>query len=243
MSTILPIGDIHNLYHFAEDIIQKQPHDKVIFVGDYFDSFNDTPELNIETAKWLKESLQKPNRIHLMGNHDFQYAIDRRHGIHCSGFSTDKYNAINSVMTKEDWARIKYFHCEQGWWFSHAGVTKDWFYHPVLGLNEQVIESRLSLDLDNLDAGIFPDSIYAACWIRGGRHPRGGILWADWRKLDLLPEIKQVVGHTVVKKVERRRSNGLPGGDLINIDTQFREYITITDGLVSFHKYNKDNDA
>ena len=70
-----------------------------------------------------------------------------------------------------------------------------------------------------------------------------GILWADWRKLDLLPEIKQVVGHTVVKKVERRRSNGLPGGDLINIDTQFREYITITDGLVSFHKYDKDNDT
>ncbi len=36
------ISDIHNDYFTAEKIIKKENPDKIIFLGDYFDDFDDT---------------------------------------------------------------------------------------------------------------------------------------------------------------------------------------------------------
>jgi hypothetical protein len=235
----LVIGDIHNRTEMADYILQKQQYDIAIFLGDYFDSFYDNVELNTKTALWLKESLHNPKHIHLMGNHDFHYAYSKA-GF-CSGFTVAKYNAINSVLTCEDWKKLKYFYVNQEWWFSHAGVTKHLFQHPVLGLNQEAVESRLSRDQILLESGQFPESIYAASYRRGGRHVRGGILWNDWSELDLINNIKQIVGHTPHKTVQRRKSLAYPGADLYCIDTELTQYITIEDKFVSIHNTNYEH--
>jgi len=65
MNKIIAIGDIHNHWVEAEQIasLYDKTH-RIIFTGDYFDDFGDTAQDAIQTAQWLKESLDKPNRIH-----------------------------------------------------------------------------------------------------------------------------------------------------------------------------------
>ena len=70
------ISDIHNDYFTAEKIIKKENPDKIIFLGDYFDDFDDTVKDSENTAKWLVKSLKQENRIHLIGNHDLSYMTD-----------------------------------------------------------------------------------------------------------------------------------------------------------------------
>lgn len=75
MKKILAIGDIHqapNLEQIEATIARENP-DRVIFVGDYFDQWHDHPDHAAKTARWLKQSLADPKRVHLLGNHDLHY--------------------------------------------------------------------------------------------------------------------------------------------------------------------------
>lgn len=53
MKTVI-ISDIHHRWRKAEAIIAKEKAKKVIFLGDYFDDFNDNPHAARTTAQWLK---------------------------------------------------------------------------------------------------------------------------------------------------------------------------------------------
>lgn len=214
---LLVIGDVHLKFEKAERIASKYNKDyKIIFVGDYFDNFGDTPELNLACADWLKESMSKPNRIHLRGNHDEIY--DPRTSSMCSGFSTQKKTAINSTMTLEDWDKLKYFHFENGWWFSHAGLTKYWFQHSM---KESITVDHVQKTIDDAiikqRTGIEDNAIWAADSSRGGDNPVGSILWCDWRNLDMIPSMKQVVGHTPIKKINAITDNTI-NSSIINVD-------------------------
>jgi predicted MPP superfamily phosphohydrolase len=72
--TNLVIGDIQNKSDEVEKIINEYDC-PTILLWDYFDDFHDTVDDIQRTAEWLKESLSKPNRIHLVGNHDFHYMV------------------------------------------------------------------------------------------------------------------------------------------------------------------------
>ena len=198
---LLIIGDVHTKFEKAERICQKFEKDyKIIFVGDYFDQFNDTPLLNFETAEWLQHSLHQPNRIHLRGNHDECY--DPRVNTFCSGFSVSKKKKINEVLTIEDWDKLKYFHFENDWWFSHAGLTMEWFADPSFNLiEESYIEKIINDSIIKQQIGNYDNCIWASDYDRGGNYRIGGILWCDWSNLDNIPYIKQVVGHTPVMHI------------------------------------------
>jgi predicted MPP superfamily phosphohydrolase len=223
----LVIGDIHTKHEKVEKIIsQYDPNCLVIFTGDYFDDFYDSPESNAETAKWLKESLTKPNRIHLMGNHDFHYRIQPRGITYCSGFDYKKYEAINEVLTQEDWDKIKFFYAIDDFWFSHAGITKLWFEHPVKGLTVETIQEVIDdavIGMKGKDVSkIRP--LWAADTIRGGRFKRGGLLWNDWYNSEFHDGITQIMGHTPHDEIQVKRSLG---SALINVDTHLNQYLLL----------------
>lgn len=198
---LLIIGDVHLHYEKAERICKKFKDHKIIFVGDYFDQFNDTPDENEWCAEWLKESLKKPNRIHLFGNHDEQY--DPRVSIFCSGFSVAKKIAINKVLSISDWDSLKYFHFEKNWWISHAGICKNWFMSPV---ETTITESSVQKVIDHATtlqrSNQCDNAIWAADYSRGGNHKYGSILWVDWRMLEHINNINQIVGHTPRHDIE-----------------------------------------
>ena len=207
MSEYIIVGDIHNKSEKVEKIL-KDVDQPVIFLGDYFDDFYDNAEDITKTAHWLKESLTKPNRIHLMGNHDFHYRIQPRGLVYCSGFDYYKHDIINSILSSEDWEKINFFHAIDDFWFSHAGVTKYWFTHPLLGLTKEGIEKTIDeavVGMKMRDVGKM-QPLWAADFIRGGRYKKGGLLWNDWQNSDYHDNSVQIMGHTPHGKILVKRS-------------------------------------
>lgn len=206
---IIAIGDIHNHWVQAEAIASKyDATHTIVFTGDYYDDFYDSAIDAEQTARWLKESLQKPNRIHLMGNHDINYSYlnyrkdsngSLQNIYNCSGYTLQKDDAINRIMTNEDWDKVKMYHYENGWFFTHAGISKYWFEHPVLGITSESIIKRIDEAIVLYKNREYTDILGAAGRCRGGAHRVGGILWHDhFRESTPLPFIKQVYGHTPV---------------------------------------------
>lgn len=186
MATII-ISDLHNRVDWVESALSSpllKPYDNVIFLGDYFDDFNDTPEDVTNSAKWLKQSLSRPNRIHLCGTHDIWYRFPDNQYIQASGNTEEKSDAINRIITEKDWELLKLFHYEQDFLFTHAGV------HSYL-LNKYALENRISMQGEIINKIIKPateKALMDVCsnkpneWLdagfaRGGMQVVGGITW------------------------------------------------------------------
>lgn len=240
---ILAIGDIHNKWALAQTLVDKYlPTHKIIFVGDYFDDFNDTPEEAEQTAHWLKSHLDNPNMIFLLGNHDINYhyknirptptGIDLIYS--CAGYSVTKDAVINRVLSTDDWDKFKFAHKENGFWFSHAGFHPHWFANPVAGMTDYSITAALRKVDALFDARIFDPSIGAAGRCRGGDHPVGGLLWRDHARESYSGKawndtsgIKQILGHTPLKSGVDVET--LPnGGACINVDCGLMEVLAVT---------------
>ena len=210
MSNILVIPDIHHKTRIADAILSAPLEHRVdytVFLGDYFDDFGDTPLTSTKTAEWLKESLTKPNRIHLMGNHDLHYRYWRHEYMQnpWTGWTIEKARAINNVLTPEDWDKLKWFHYEPdgNWLFTHAGL------HPGIlpPINNDAGELKINNALISacananraLEAGD-NHPLFRAGRARGGEQSVGGLVWLDWNEEFIPFEFHQVVGHTPVRE-------------------------------------------
>lgn len=199
---ILVIPDIHQKIALVNQILEKKEQgvDLTVFLGDYFDDFEDNQYEVNAMATWLKLNLYKEKRVFLMGNHDFHYRV-LPYSLYCSGYASWKHEIIQHVLSEADWNQIKYFHAVGNFWFSHAGITEKWFSHPVYGLTPETIEDTL-LDVEKAvsrrDYGA-TGPVWAADRYRGGRHQKGGLLWNDLRNSEFIPNVTQVMGHTPVR--------------------------------------------
>ncbi len=181
---ILIIPDIHNKWFEAEEIISKEKPDKVVFLGDYFDDFNDTLEDAEQTAEWLKKSLTNPDRIHLLGNHDLSYLNT---DYVCSGFSEGKLFAIKN--TKIDLTKLQYYCWVGDWLCTHAGLSGEFFkaYNYKNLHIDKFLDKMIKHNKNRL---------YDCSSFRGGRDAHSGILWCDYDEFVDLPNVKQIFGHT-----------------------------------------------
>jgi hypothetical protein len=238
---IITIGDIHNHWVEAEEVASL--YDKthlVIFTGDYFDDFGDTANDAIQTARWLKESLDKPNRIHLMGNHDINYSYlnyrkDESGHIqniyNCSGYDMKKDDVINRVMDEQAWDKIKFAHYENGFWFTHAGIHPHWFEHPIKGMDNDVINEKLAKATEDYLNRTWNETIGAVGRCRGGMQRRGGILWLDdYNESLVMSNFKQVYGHTpTMGKISINTDDDIKNGININIDCGLMQVLEISE--------------
>jgi len=244
---IIVVGDVHNHFVQAQMIIDKyvDTH-KIVMVGDYFDDFGDSAVEADQTARWLKSILDHPNIVALMGNHDINYSYlnyrkDNKGNLqnlyHCSGYTLQKDDAINRIMTNEDWDKIKMYHYENGWFFTHAGISSHWFEHPVLGTTPEVIIKKIDEAVEMYKNREYTDILGAAGRCRGGTHKTGGILWHDhYRESNTIPGIKQVYGHT---------PNSTTVGPLIDIDKTDDNSINVNVdcGLQEVFRIHEDGSA
>lgn len=223
---ILVIGDVHHKISRVEKALSGWKG-RVIFIGDYFDDFNDSPFESSLMAEWLKESLKDPLRIHLCGNHDLSYmALPYKYS--CSGFTISKYNIINQILTREDWNKISFFHDENDFWFSHAGIKRFWFSDPILGINAEIIKNKIKKATEDILLGPSEENkcIWASDFHRGGRFKDGGLLWAHYSDVEFYEGITQIIGHTYCKKIEFLDDDG---GKCINVDTNMNQVLEITE--------------
>jgi len=238
MAKILAFSDIHNHIAEASAIVDKYDNTHtIIFCGDAFDNFGDSAIEADQTARWVKDFISKDNHIMLMGNHDINYDYRNIRGsrqiYNCSGYSPAKDDAINRVMTNEDWDKIKIAHFENGFWFSHAGFHPFWFSSPPYGMDNEIINIKLKKIQQDFDARIFSNELAGAGKCRGGIHRVGGAVWRDhfqepytgsyWNDQS---GIKQVYGHTPMRHgidVEETRNKGL----CIDIDCGLQQVLEI----------------
>jgi hypothetical protein len=220
---LIVVGDIHLHHTKADKIIQRyEDTHKIVFVGDYFDDFNDTPQKNEETALWLKTIVHHPSIITLRGNHDENY--DPRVNTKCAGFSHDKKRAINSVLSIDDWDRLSYFHYENGWLISHAGINKHWFFDPMKNsFDMEYFQIKLEEYVKKQRIGDYDNGIWACDEARGGKSRYSGILWQDWKSIKLIENFKQIVGHSPIHRIQRISDN-IVNSHIVNVDCSLGDY-------------------
>ena len=241
MGRNLIIGDIHNKIDTARKIFLhwKDKVDTIFFLGDYFDSWNDNATMAENTAKflrWLLDNHADKARL-IFGNHDTTYAAPQGGPDKgCFGHSKDKHAAVKKHLNLTHWARFELFYLVDGWYLSHAGITKHHFEHPIHGLTHEQIDIRCKqakqAALDGLHHPLL--TIGAS---RGGFQPIGGITWADWHEdFEPVPGIKQIVGHTPVNKPQSKNAYGTDSGESWNLDCLKNRFVgLLTDGKFSWH--------
>jgi len=246
---MIVIGDVHNHIIAAEELASRyEKTHKVLFVGDYFDDFYDNPSIAEKTAIWLKESLHKPNRIHLYGNHDLQYTTYGERKISskilklymCSGFTPEKDIVVKNILNSEDWSKVKLHHFEYGIHFTHAGMAREFFEHPIKGMtNETILEAIKDIEIkfNNREQ---TDIIGGAGYCRGGCNPVGGITWNDHnQEADPVKDIIQIYGHTPVNDIDILEDND---GINIDVDCGLSQVLEINeDGAFSIIETEFDN--
>ena len=231
------IPDMHHKWKWAEAIIRSESPDRAIFLGDYFDDFNDTPIHAGVTAKWLAGSLADSTRVHLVGNHDIHYMSSLPY-LGCSGYDPRKRAAIE--MCGVEWARLEPY-CWLGmaggdvadaWLCTHAGLSAAFLESVRPGATAGDVEDVLGAaraDLDRINDAECGHAFFQAGRARRGRAPTGGIVWCDYRiEFEDVPGLRQIFGHTPGTAVRYGRM--ADGAEHFCIDTALQHYIAYEDG-------------
>ena len=189
----LIIPDVHNDFACAEAVIGRLAgrYEWIVFLGDYFDDTGDSPETARRVAEWLKRSLEQPERVHLVGNHDLAYLCPGSF-TRCSGFTPEKLRAAAPILDLLPREKLRAAITVDGWLLSHAG------FHPRHASGRTAVElvEWANESWRQMAAGARP-AVFAAGAARGGPAQFGGITWCDWGR-EFLPTagLHQIVGHT-----------------------------------------------
>ena len=226
MTHTIWIPDIHNNIHLAEQIVISARPTGVIYAGDYWDNWGDSPDDAERIAWWLKSKITAPeegrDETFLLGNHDIPYLFpDLNSGFYCSGYTPLKALAIASTKLHHYADRFKlYTWVGAGAWLcTHAGFSKR-LYHvqpDITALLEAEESELLTHPPDSQQLHLLHPGK-----ARGGLRPCGGVTWCDWDKEFVpIPGVNQLVGHTPGRTV--REKNG-PDSRNICADTNMRKY-------------------
>lgn len=229
--TRIAIGDIHG-NDIWKKIIEK-PYDEVIFIGDYFDTFEDIPSFKqiYNFNEILDFKRANPDKVFvLFGNHEFHYlwkAYDRYGGYQRFN-STFISEVVNRAVSDE---LLQICRITDNIVFSHAGITKTWCANNGI-INDNTLEQQIN-SLLQTNPNVFKFTSGAKNDKEGDETCQSPI-WVRPRslRLDVIDGYDyHVVGHTVTDSLIIKDS-------IIEIDTinTSKEYLKITDGILSVEK-------
>ena len=199
---ILPIGDVHGRCFWKDsiDFHDIDSLDKVVFLGDYVDSFvmpDDTIISNLEEIISLKR--KHPSKvILLLGNHDCYY-ISPFH-VCGSGYRPQMAIYLEAIF-RENMEHFQLAYEYKNHLFTHAGVNSVWVDCIPGGREAALKRTGLSGKL-NVMWEERESSESSVIWdidaFRGGSKKVGGPLWGDWKILvkHQLDGWHQHVGHS-----------------------------------------------
>ena len=241
MNKTVILGDIHGRDCWKQIVASENP-DRVIFIGDYFDSFDNTAVEQMHNFKEIIEYKEsgKAEVIMLIGNHDYHYINSSET---YSGFQQGASPAINHLLY-ENKKHIQMAYGMNGFLFSHAGVSFDWL--QIHGYDN---ESNL-IDWIN-DMWKYKPNVFGFA----GRDPYGDStisspIWIRPHSLQkanrdtLRDQFIQVVGHTTQGKIDTEGKS--TGGRYYYIDTlgtsgqyMILEQISTDNGEIKFNTYKR----
>lgn len=235
---VVSVGDVHGREDWK--LINPNDFDKIVFIGDYNDSYNVSDEKMLNNFLDLIAFKEKYHDkvILLLGNHDFQYlflSIEWR----VSGFRDGLAIRLNELFTENQRMFQIAYEVEGGdseypFLFTHAGVTRKWYekhkdrfrsFREKFDTIEDnsKISTVLNCLLDTSQKFIFNEIGYGVG--RGGlRGDHGSPIWADRQesRFSFLSGYHHIVGHTPIEKITTYKAQ-VPGS-ITYIDTMdFRQ--------------------
>lgn len=202
MKTLI-LGDIHGLSIWKDIIAQEEDLEHIIFMGDYFDSFN-IPGIdqlyNFNQIIKFKEDSKIPVTL-LIGNHDHHYmsGVNETYSGYQAGLAWDIQYAVQGNMR-----HLQIAAKVDNLIFSHAGLSPIWLneifgtsYWNIEDVVEQLNDRYVSRPRDFNFAGggfsAYGDSInQGPLWIRPNSLMKSNNLEEYSFKNDFI----QIVGHT-----------------------------------------------
>lgn len=226
------IGDTHGR-QFWKYLTSLEDVDRIVFIGDYFDSFDYDGKHQLENFLDIIEYKQSKQKevILLIGNHDFHYmdwALESYEEY--SGFQDSYAKTFNKVLRLyKDELQMAYQ--MDDYIFTHAGITNTWLkerclWDGVVNIVDCINDTfKAAPDRFSFNSGV--GDMY-------GDHPSQSPIWVRPNSLisDPIDFFFQVVGHTGQKRIL------LDDDPFYFIDTlgTSREYLVIEDGIVSANK-------
>lgn len=246
MKKTVVIGDIHGRSIWKLIVHHENP-DRVIFIGDYFDSFDIKGEEQLNNFLDIIEFKKSSGKevIMLIGNHDYHY-FPEVGDTGTSGYQTRMAPSIRYVMD-ENRHHLQMAYQFNEFLFSHAGVSSA-FMDSVFGIDswktETIVEQLNELfkykpltfgfgeavsikKLSYLDP-YGDNEEQSPIWIR----PRS-LMYAN--RYTLRKKVIQIVGHTQVNKLDLKGSEKAAGGRYYFIDClgTTGEYMVIENNKIS----------
>lgn len=244
MKTIV-LGDIHGRSDWKLAIHQEEPVDRVIFIGDYFDSFDLTGVEQIDNFKQIlkyKESNPQVEVVMLIGNHDHHYFPEIGY-TGTSGYQNRIAPSITQVID-ENRHHLQVAYSFDKYLFTHAGVSPV-FMDQVFGadgwnketiaadLNELFKHKPKAFEFNGYDS-YGDNSTQTPIWIR----PRSLMSANKKHEKGLKKDYIQIVGHTAMKRLDLTGSDKFTGGRYYFVDTleTSGEYLIIEDKQLRVNK-------
>ena len=246
MKTVV-IGDVHGRSLWKLIVNQEQDADRIIFIGDYFDSFDIKGEEQLNNFLDIIEFKKSTDKevIMLIGNHDYHYFPEVGDN-GTSGYQSMFSYQIRPVLdTNREHLQMAYQFDE--YLFSHAGVSSK-FMDSVFGVDgwkvETIVEQLNELFKYKPLTFQFGEavSIKKLSYLDPyGDNEEQSPIWIRPRSLmaanrdTLHKQVIQVVGHTGVRKLDLVGSQKSAGGRYYLIDCQETtgEYLIINNGKLS----------
>lgn len=205
----LVFGDAHQRVQWAEAVLERERDnfDRVVFLGDAFDSFWSPPAVYgfRATARWWTRLIERADATVLVGNHDLPYleswgkakAYKSKHPLlnPCSGFSTSKAREFAKEVAREHLQKLQVFTLLNGWLLSHAGFREN-FWRPLRSTKENLsaLWDECARALEMVEH--FPSPLFSCGEARGGDECWGGPLWCDFSEFEDNLPLPQIFGHT-----------------------------------------------
>lgn len=206
----LSIGDVHGRDNWKTFVNDVENYYKIVFVGDYADSFTECNEKIIfNLLDIINFKKQYPDKVVLLlGNHDVRYAIsspssvNSKHG--CSGYRPESHYDLYEIF-KENKNLFQVAYQYKNYIWTHAGIHRGWYTKFINEFNKTFPNFDGTL-ADKLNEGFLFElsSIFDVGYLRWGNAPVGGILWADKKETWIKPlkNYHQICGHTMIPYIQ-----------------------------------------
>lgn len=242
----LVLGDTHGRSNWKL-AIQQENADRVIFIGDYFDSFEFSAVEQINNFKEIikyKEDNPQVEVVLLIGNHDHHYFPE----VGYTGTSGYQFKVAPSItqVIDENRHHLQMAYGFGEYLFTHAGVSpvfmdqvfgENDFYegenwrkeNVVVDLNELFRYKPRAFDFNGLES-TGDNTTQTPIWIR----PRSLMAANKNHKKGLKKDYIQIVGHTQMKRLDLEGADKFTGGRYYFIDTMDTsgQYLVIEDGVL-----------
>ena len=236
---LIALGDTHGRLNWEEIVAKElESSDKIIFMGDYFDTHDDiSPEQQLsnfnEIVAYKRANMDKV--VMLIGNHDYHYMnlVSDNYSGYQRGYAKSFNEAIETALA-DGLMQMCYTHAH--FVFTHAGVTRTWCTNSGIDINLRGLELEKAINDLFIKNRIFFSFQIGDNFSQSGNDITQPPIWVRPESLlsDMLDDIICVVGHTTVSRLGLM--DELPKLILIDCLGTTGEYLIIENKIPSIGK-------